>query len=214
MQPYTIGGIGFFYSMARLILIRHGETDYNSQNRYCGFSDPPLNNKGIRQVEKLMAKLKNISIDKVYSSDLKRAYQTAEIIFKNKPIEKAKNFREMNFGIFEGLKYEQIVKRYPEIYRKWIDNPAAVGIPQGENIKDLSKRITEELFGIFSCHRGKTIAVVTHAGPIKIILCNMLKYGAKMFWKIEVKPASLNIVEFVKGKSKTCRLNNILYSDG
>ena len=74
--------------MTRLILIRHGETDYNLQNRYCGFSNPPLNNKGIWQSKRLIERLTDLRIDKIYSSDLKRAYQTAKMVFRDNLIEK------------------------------------------------------------------------------------------------------------------------------
>jgi len=184
--------------MTRLILIRHGETDFNLQNRYCGFSDPPLNSKGIEQSEKLAAELEAIGVDKVYASDLKRAYETAAIIFKGNSIEKTENFREMNFGIFEGLKYEEIVQRYSKFYRDWIDNPLKVQIPKGEGVRDLSKRVKGRLYSIISRYKDRTIAVVTHGGPIRVILCDALKYGLDMFWQIEQNIGALNIIEYSK----------------
>ncbi len=183
--------------MTRLILIRHGETDYNLENRYCGFSNPPLNNKGIWQSKRLAVRLKNIKIDKVYSSDLKRACETAKIIFENNPIGKITDFREMNFGLFEGLKYGQIIKKYPKLYKDWIDNPK-VKIPNGEGLKDMDRRVQEGLSSILSQHKGKTLAVVAHGGPIRIILCDALKFGLKMFWQIEQENGALNIIDYSK----------------
>lgn len=184
--------------MARLILIRHGETEYNFENRYCGFSDPPLNTKGIWQSKRLANRLKSLKIDKIYSSDLRRAYQTAKIIFKNNLIEKSESFREVNFGIFEGLRYEEILKVYPELYKDWIDNPVKVKIPNGESLKNLSKRVKEKLSSIFSQYKDKTIAVVTHGGPIRVILCDALKYNLEMFWQIKQQPGALNIIDDVE----------------
>ena len=185
--------------MVRLILIRHGETDYSSQNRYCGFSNPPLNNKGIWQSKKLAAKLKEVRIDKVYSSDLVRAYDTAKIIFENNSIEKAADLREMNFGLFEGLKYEQIVGKYPKLYRDWVDDPEKVKIPNGEGLRDLRKRVEERLSFILSQHKDRTLAIVTHSGPIRIVLCKALKLDLRMFWKIEQEHGALNIIDYAKG---------------
>ena len=185
--------------MARLILIRHGETDYNLQNRYCGFSNPPLNDKGIEQAEILATKLKDTRIDKVYSSDLKRAFETAKIIFGNNPIEETKDFREMNFGVFEGLKYEEIIEKYPKLYRKWIDNPKEVEIPGGEGLEDLSRRVKERLSFIltqYDQHEDKTIALLTHGGPIRIILCSALKVDLKMFWQVNQELGTLNIIDY------------------
>lgn len=185
----------------RLILIRHGLTDYNLENRYCGFSDPPLNDKGVWQAKKLADRLKNLKIDNIYSSDLKRAYETAEIIFKNNSAEKLADFREMNFGIFEGLKYEEIIKNYPKLYMDWIDNPMEIKIPHGEGLNDLNKRVKERLSFILSQHRGKTLAVVTHSGPIRILLCEALRFDLKMFWKIEQEVGALNIIDYTKESS-------------
>ncbi|MFH1882917.1 MAG: histidine phosphatase family protein [Planctomycetota bacterium] len=182
--------------MVRLILIRHGETNFSSQNRYCGFSNPPLNNKGIRQSEKLAVRLKDTKIDKVYSSDLIRAYQTAKIIFGDNPIEKTPDLREMNFGLFEGLKYEQLVGKYPELYRDWVDNPEKIKTPNGEGLRDLSKRVEEKLSIIVSQHKDKTLAVVAHGGPIRVVLCKALNFDLKIFWQIEQRLGALNIIDY------------------
>lgn len=198
--------------MARLILIRHGETDYNLQNRYCGFSNPSLNNRGIWQSKRLARRLKDVKIDKVYSSDLKRAYQTAEIIFENNSIEGLADFREMNFGLFDGLKYEEITKIYPKLYRNWIDNPIKVKIPDGEGLKDLSERVKKRLSFILSQHEGKTLAVVTHGGPIRIVLCEALKFDLKMFWQVEQEAAALNIIDYPKhSQSVVVKMNDIFH---
>jgi broad specificity phosphatase PhoE len=182
--------------MTRLILIRHSETDYNLLNRYCGFSNPPLNNKGIWQSKRLAARLRDVNIDKVYSSDLKRAVETAKIVFKDNLIETEVDLREMNFGILEGLRYEEVIKKYPTVYRYWIDNPEKVRIPNGEGLEDLTRRVTKKLSLFFSQHKNKTIAVITHGGPIRVILCNVLKCGLEKFWQIEQEICALNIIDY------------------
>jgi len=198
--------------MSRLILIRHGETDYNAQHRYCGFSDPPLNNKGIIQSKRLQVIFKDIEIDKIYSSDLKRAYESASIIFKSNQIEKTPEFREMNFGNFEGLKYEQLLQKYPQLYREWINNPLEVKIPHGESLKDLSKRVKEKIFFILHHYPGKTIAVVTHAGPIRIILTDILGFNFKSFWQVEQDIAAYNVIDYSQ-RLKPClvKMNETSY---
>jgi broad specificity phosphatase PhoE len=197
--------------MVRLILIRHALTDYNLQNRYCGACDPPLNNKGIRQAERIAQCLRGLHIDKVYSSDLRRAYQTAQIIFKNNLIQKSADFREMNFGIFEGLRYEEILKRFPSIYSDWIKDPLGVRIPKGEGLNGLSERVKKRLSFILSqcksdsCVRkqdkAKTIAIVTHGGPIRIILCDALKYDLALFWQITQDVGALNVIDYSEDRN-------------
>ena len=196
--------------MIRLILMRHGETDYNLQNRYCGFSNPSLNNKGIWQSKRLADRLRDISVDKVYSSDLKRAYETAKIVFKDNPVEKLEDLREMNFGLFEGLKHEEIINKHPKLYRSWIDNPEKVQIPNGEGLTDLSKRVNKCLSFIVSQNEDKTVALVTHSGPIRIVLCKALKLGLKMFWQIGQEIAALNIIDYPKESSPVViKMNDI-----
>jgi len=198
--------------MTRVILIRHCQTDYNLENRYCGFSNPPLNNKGIQQSKRLAQRLGDVKIDKAYSSDLKRAYQTAEIIFANNSIETLTDFREMNFGFFEGLKCEEIIKIYPNIWRDWIDDPMKVKIPNGEGLLDLSKRVKEKLYFILSQHKNKTLAIVTHSGPIRVILCDALKFDLKMFWQIEQEIGALNIIDYAKeSQPVVVKMNDIFH---
>jgi len=196
--------------MTRLILIRHGQTEYNVQAKYCGFSNPPINNKGIWQSERLAVLLEDANIDKIFSSDLLRAYETAKIIFKDRPVEKTKKFREMNFGIFEGLHYEKIMKLYPGFYTNWIADPLKVKVPGGEGLEDLSKRVEQKLLSIFSQHKNKTIAVVTHGGPIKVILCRLPKFGFKKFWEIRQDNGALNIIDFFEDAvPRAVKINDI-----
>lgn len=187
--------------MTRLILIRHGQTDYNSKNRYCGFSDPPLNAQGIWQAKRLADRLKDLKIDKAYSSDLKRAYQTAGIVFRDISIEKSADFREMNFGIFEGIGYEMIIEKYPDLYSEWINSPTKIKIPGGEGFIDLNKRVLRKLASILWRHADGTIAIVSHGGPIRVILCNALGYGPKIFWQIEQESCALNIIDYSEAQS-------------
>lgn len=196
--------------MTRLILIRHGETSYNSERRYCGHSNPPLNDVGMRQSNRLAVKLKGLQIDKVYASDLARAYQTAKTAFENDPIELAPDLREMSFGLFEGLNYEQITERYPTLYRDWVDNPEKVAPPNGEGLRDLSKRVREKVSSILSQHEGKTVAVVTHGGPIRIVLCDALRLDLAMFWRIEQELGALNVIDYARGATpRVIAMNDI-----
>jgi alpha-ribazole phosphatase len=183
----------------RLILIRHGETDYSLARRYCGFSDPPLNDEGIQQSRQLAVRLKGMRIDKIYSSDLARARQTAEIVFPKDAIEPVADWREMNFGLFEGLTHEQIIHRYATLYRHWVDDPARVEPPEGEGLRDFSKRVREGISAVVSQHGGTTVAVVTHGGPIRIALCDALQLGLPMFWQVQQALGAWNAIDYAEG---------------
>lgn len=211
---FALRKYGVFYFtegfMTRLILIRHGQTDYNLEKRYCGFSDPPLNDKGMEEVKTLAVRLRGLRINKVYSSNLRRAYGTARLIFKSEPIEKSSDFREMNFGIFEGLNYKEIVKKYPKLYRDWIKNPIEVNIPKGERLKELSKRVRKKISSILSQYKGKAIAVVTHSGPIRVILCDALRYDLEAFWQIEQDHCALSIIDYEQRSSPVVVMQNAI----
>ena len=184
--------------MMRILLIRHCETNYSVKHRYCGASDPSLNCLGRKQAKVLRGTLKNIGIDKVYSSSLKRAYETSRLIYPNYPIQKLNDFREIDFGIFEGLKYEEIIERFPKLYKEWIDKPLEIKIPGMESLKGLAKRVERGLFSIQSRHQDETVAIVTHGGPIRVILCKLRGMGLDMFWRAKVLPIGCHKLLVVK----------------
>ncbi len=182
--------------MSRLILIRHGETSYHSENRYCGFSNPPLNKNGIRQCESLSRRLNKANVHKVYSSNLKRALETARIIFKNNAIEQLPDFREMNFGILEGLTHQEIMNQHPRLYQDWLSQPAKLKFPGGETLKDLVARVRKQLSFILARNRQREIALIAHGGPIRVILSDVLKLGLDSFWEINQEFTALNVIDY------------------
>ena len=198
----------------KVILIRHGETDWSYQKRYCGFTDIELNEKGRQQARRLLKRLSKEKIHKVYSSDMKRTLQFAKIVFKDLPAEELLDLREMNFGIFEGLTYKDIMEKYPKVYREWLGNPLDIIVPRGESLKTLVRRVRKALKRILSQNSDKKVAVFTHGGPIRVILCDILELDLKEVWKIEQELASISIIEFVEGRGKVHLLNDISYLNG
>jgi alpha-ribazole phosphatase len=193
----------------KLILIRHGETDWNLKRKYCGFLDIGINEEGKKQARKLYERLKEEKIQKVYSSDRKRTIQTAKIIFKKIKIEKIPDLREMHFGIFEGLTYRQIMKRYPLVYKKWLKDPYDTAIPEGEELREFKKRIVRAFKEIIALNKNKTVAVVAHGGVISAFLNHILK--SKNFWDHLPNSSSLSIVEYKNGKPKIKLFNDTLH---
>lgn len=192
--------------MTRVMLIRHGQTSWNLRKKYCGLTDLCLNIRGKKQAEKLSQRLKNELVDVVYSSDRKRALQSAEIIFKGAKIEKVGDLREMSFGIFEGRSYKEILRKQPLLYKKWLKRPFNVTIPEGENPMDFKKRIMRAFRKITLHNKGKTVAMVCHGGTISVILNHILK--SRDFWKAMPASASLNIIECENNKVKIKLFND------
>lgn len=183
---------------AKLILIRHAETDWNLEKRYCGFTNIGLNQKGIRQAKKLHKILRRAEVHQVYSSDRRRAIQTAKIIFGQRDIEKMRDLREMNFGIFEGLTYKELMKKRPVIYKKWLANPYTINIPNGEDLTAFKNRVVGAFEKIAALNKNKTLAAVSHGGAISIFINAILKTND--FWGHIPKPETFSIVEYRNGK--------------
>lgn len=190
----------------KLILIRHGQTTFSAKKRYGGLIDARLNNKGKLQAQNLYRRLKKEVIHKIYTSDKKRSIQTAKIIFKKMQITIMPDLKEINFGSFEGLTHNQVLKRYPNIYRKWLCSPFKTTIPKGESLICFRKRVLNVFGKIISNNRNKTICIISHGGPISIFITNILK--SRDFWNKIPKLASISIVEYKNNKAKIELLNN------
>ena len=163
--------------MTRFLIVRHAESALNVQHRIQGHKDSGLTSKGFRQAERLAHKIKKIRIDKIYSSDLGRAYSTTlEIARHTKlPIVQDPLLREIHLGEWEGKTPEEVNELYDQGYQKWLKKPSGIKIPKGEPLKQFKKRVTGRLRAIARSNRGKTVLVVTHGGVITALLSEWLK---------------------------------------
>ena len=147
---------------ARIILARHGETDWNRERRWQGHSDRPLNETGREQAETLAAELADEPIAAVYSSDLMRAHETARIVADRLGLDvvTVPGLRERRFGSWEGLQDVEVERLFPGVH----------GPPDGEPRDDMTRRVLESLERIAASNDGRTVLVVTHGGPIRAVL--------------------------------------------
>ena len=138
--------------MVEIILVRHGETDWNAYEIFRGRADVALNEVGIRQAELLGEYLNRDKIDFIYSSPLTRAVRTAEVIAKRQKLEVncVENLTDFDFGEWQGLSLKEVKEKYPDLYKDWIDTPEQVRIPGGESQR--SKRSSRLSRGVKSVH--------------------------------------------------------------
>lgn len=190
----------------KLLLIRHAQTDWNQKQRYSGFINVKLNRNGKEQAEKLRKRLEKEKFQAIYSSDRRRALETARIIFKNKKIKKIPELREIHFGIFEGLTCAEIMTKYPGIYKEWLRDPFLTRIPNAENLNDFRERVKNALKNIVIKNKNETVAVVCHGGTISVLLNNILK--SRKFWKYIPDSASISIIEYRNNKPKIMLFND------
>lgn len=178
----------------KLILIRHGETLWNKEGRVQGTSDIELSDIGTNQAGLLASSLKNQHIEAIYSSPLKRALQTAQIIneFHSLQINTYKELMEMDQGIFEGLSFKELMNDKKDFLKKWIADPAGVKMPKGESLTELQDRAWRIVEHIIS--QGKNALVVSHNFTIAAILCRLRDISLSQFRSTCVDTASKTIV--------------------
>lgn len=197
--------------MTRLLLIRHGETIWNSEMRYQGHSDIPLSEVGRDQAKRLSARLAGEQIDHFYASDLSRAFETAEIVAAphGKGVQKMEQLRETKFGAWEGLKFSEIQEQYPEIWAKWRDDPRSTILPEGESLDSVDERVMGGIKQILELHKNETVAVVGHGGTTRLILSAALDIDIKYIWRIRQDNTALNIIDYYGVRAITSLVNDI-----
>jgi len=209
----------------RVALVRHGETDWNANARYQGQRDTPLNDNGLRQARALGGHMACRRVLAVFSSDLERARITAEHVAAphGLSVSLRAGLREMAFGDWENLTAREIASRWPGLYSQWLDDPVSTRPPNGENLTELLDRSVAALHGIIaeSTAAGSiaaprrriagpaplapnrheagddipTIVVVSHGGPIRALLCEILGLPPKEgFWSVEASPGGYAVV--------------------
>ena len=154
--------------MTTLILVRHGETDWNVQHRWQGHSDTPLNDAGRSQAGRLAAELDRV--DAVYSSDLSRARETAEILAERIGLEVRldSRLRERSFGAWEGLTTEEIETSFPEEQRRWRAGLGR-GAPDAEPFESFAARVGDFVDDVGRRHVDEEVLVVAHGGTIRVV---------------------------------------------
>lgn len=190
----------------KLVLIRHGETDWTKNKRYCGSNDIPLNACGRKQARLLAKSFPVQGIDTVYSSDMKRCTALAKIVFKKKRVTLYPGLREMGFGVFEGLGHAALRKKYPGLYARWLKNFGSVTPPQGESFSTFRKRVRKAFREIVSKNKGKTCAVVTHGGVMMVMLSAIV--GRSKIWKFLPSLASVSVIEISGRKMELKSFND------
>jgi 2,3-bisphosphoglycerate-dependent phosphoglycerate mutase len=154
--------------MTELIVIRHGETDWNRQHRFQGQIDVPLNATGRAQAERLAQRLARETFDTIVASDLQRARATAEAAAGGRAIEADPLWREQSFGIAEGLDAPTIVQRHPELWTQWLRHDADYALPGGESVRAFHERVLRALQRVVRAHSGR-VAVFTHGGVLDML---------------------------------------------
>lgn len=189
-------------------IVRHGKTLWNTQKRTQGQKDSVLTDDAIKKAHILSNHIKETNIDKVYSSDLKRASDTAKLIRPDSDIILEKGFREINFGLWEGMTIEEITGAYPELYTNWQSHPEKVTFLQGESILEAYERVQKTFWEIDSRHHNETILIVAHAMVIKLLIVALMESPINKIFNIIQTNLSLNIIKTHNKKATIVTINS------
>ena len=185
----------------RLILVRHGQTEWNAGGRYQGQSNVALSSLGRRQAELLAASFPVKQLDAIYASDLDRARETAECVGKafGIPVRPEKAFRELSFGEWEGLTYQEISSRWPKEANKLFTAPDELCIPNGETFQDLQKRALDKIDELCKIHDGQNVGVFAHGAINKTILAGLMHIPLHYLWSLRQDNTAVNILKLEDG---------------
>ncbi|NLS45589.1 MAG: histidine phosphatase family protein [Firmicutes bacterium] len=179
-----------------LYLVRHGITSWNKLGKYQGHCDLPLSEEGRQQAEKCAARLQSSKIAAVYSSDLSRAMDTAYFIAKphGLSVTSKTEFREIDVGDWEGRSFGEI--KHNECFKAWSQDTINNPIPGGESYAQLRDRVIPKVVELIKFHKGSSLCIVSHSGPIKLIICHALGIDPPGRHRFELANAGISAITY------------------
>jgi alpha-ribazole phosphatase len=187
--------------MTRIWLIRHGEPAEQVKDRCYGSLDIGLSDKGRHQMAEAAQHLKAESASVIYTSPSARALESARILTTTQSclLETIPDFREINFGGFEGLTYDEVAARYPNLYRQWMETPTEIRFPNGENFNEMQTRVLCAFETILRGREGQTVMIVSHGGVNRILIAWALQMPAASIFCLAQDYAAVNLISFTGG---------------
>jgi len=185
--------------MTTIMLIRHGDTDWNVEEIFRGHADIELNEIGIKQAQLLAKYLEDLPIEEVYSSPLKRALKTADIIAgpHNINVIPSHELMDFDYGEWQGLSHDAVRQKHKALYDEWLKNPHLVKMLKGESFDDVREGAISLVNQVTTRYRG-TVALVSHRVIHKVLICILLGLDNSHFWNI---------------KLDTCGITTFIYED-
>jgi len=195
--------------MAELILARHGETGWNVGKIYRGRSDVGLDEVGIKQAELLGKYLTNYGLEAIYSSPLKRALTTANIIahYQKIDVQIAEGLVDFDYGEWQCLPEQEVKRLYPALLNEWHNNPHKIRMPGGESLEDVRKRAIEVVNDVVSNYQ-RDVVLVSHRVVNKVLICSLLGLDNSYFWNIKQDVGGITVFNYVDGRFILTRHND------
>src|SRR5687768_5497484 len=192
----------------RLILLRHGEPDETIHGRCYGRLDPGLSHRGREQMRQAWLLLDKESPSAICRSPSRRAVESTALRSIDTPAAAVdERLREIDFGAFEGLTYNEISTQYPQKYDQWMTRPTDVVFPDGESFATMSARVHEALEQIWRKHSGETIVTVSHGGVTRVALAHALDLDPRRIFRLAQGYACVNVIDYAGGESVVLVMN-------
>lgn len=200
----------------RLILVRHGETAWNKENRVLGHTEIDLNEKGRKQAERLALALKDEKVAAIYSSPLRRARETADEIARFHHLEVVTDdaLKELDAGELDGLTFQEMMERYGEFLKEWMKGLPSLKMPGGESIAELQQRAWPAVERIVSDHPDGVVTLVNHSFAIVSIVSKALGMSLANFRRLRLNIASITIINFGKRGTSLLLFNDTCHLKG
>lgn len=179
--------------MKTIHLIRHGETQANRDGVFRGRGEVPLSPAGLKQARELQARFATLGVQRVFSSPLRRAAQTAAACFPNRAVELQELLNNLDLGRWSGRRKKEIAAEEPELWRRWLEEPERMTFPGGESLAAMKARV-RHFNRLLTDAAEERIAVVSHRSVLKALLAEALGLGGKWFWKFHLDNASVTVL--------------------
>jgi len=196
--------------MVKLILVRHALTVDNQKSRLSGHIDSYISEEGKEQIDKITNYLKDFDIDKIYTTTSSRTKDTVKKLSELKSIEiiEKESLKEISFGGFEGLTFDEIKDKYPKEFQDMIEKGYEYKYPNGESLIDSYNRVCIELDNIISNNDNRTILICSHGGTIRNIITYLISNSYKYHWNFKIDNGSVTILEVQDGFTVITAMNN------
>jgi len=197
--------------MARVILVRHGETEFNRTDRFRGRIDVPLNETGLCQAEMAARAVRErYRVSAVYSSPLSRAMRTAEPIARatGLSVQVLPGLLDFGYGEWEGKSFQEVEREYPEQYRLYLTQPHRAMIPGGESLRAFRGRVAAAVEWVASAHPAETVALVGHRMVCRVLVCYLLGLSNADLPRVELDTGSISLFEKRDGEGWVALLLN------
>ena len=196
--------------MVKLILVRHALTVDNRKSRLSGHIDSSISEEGKEQIDKITNYLKDFDIDKIYTTTSSRTKDTVKKLSELKSIEiiEKESLKEISFGDFEGLTFDEIKDKYPKEFQDMIEKGYEYKYPNGESLIDSYNRVCIELDNIISNNDDRTILICSHGGTIRNIITYLISNSYKYHWNFKIDNGSVTILEVQDGFTVITAMNN------